>query len=93
MHAYGFSIPALRLAHSYLKNRKQRTKISSACSAWEEILSTTRIFSRAFAFKHISMWLTLYVSHFDFASYADDNTPYVSADTIDEVIKASSCLC
>ena len=23
----------------------------------------------------------------DFASYADDNTPYVSADTIDEVIK------
>ena len=23
----------------------------------------------------------------DFASYADDSTPYVSADTIDEVIK------
>ena len=23
----------------------------------------------------------------DFASYADDNTPYVSADTIDDVVK------
>ena len=30
LHAYGFSIPALRLVYSYLKNRKQRTKINSA---------------------------------------------------------------
>ena len=27
------------------------------------------------------------MSDTDFASYADDNTPYVSVDTIDEVIK------
>ena len=27
------------------------------------------------------------MSDTDFAGYADDNTPYVSADTIDEVIK------
>ena len=38
LHAYGFSIPALRLVYSYLKNRKQRTKINSAYSYWEEIL-------------------------------------------------------
>ena len=38
LHAYGFSIPALRLVYSYLKNRKQRTKINSAYSCWEEIL-------------------------------------------------------
>ena len=25
LHAYGFSIPVLRLVYSYLKNRKQRT--------------------------------------------------------------------
>ena len=36
--AYGFSIPAQRLVHSYLKNRKKKTKISSAYSSWEEIL-------------------------------------------------------
>ena len=27
------------------------------------------------------------MSHTDFASYTDDNTPYISADTIDDVIK------
>ena len=27
------------------------------------------------------------MSDIDFASYADNNTPYVSTDTIDEVIK------
>ena len=38
LHAYGFSIPALRLVYSCLKNRKQRTKINPAYSSWEEIL-------------------------------------------------------
>ena len=38
LNAYGFSLPALKLVHSYLSNRKQRTKINSAYSSWEEIL-------------------------------------------------------
>ena len=38
LHAYGFSLSALKLIHSYLKNRKQRTKIDSTYSTWEEIL-------------------------------------------------------
>ena len=38
LHAYGFSISALRLAYSYLAIRKQRTKIKSRFSFWEEIL-------------------------------------------------------
>ena len=38
LHAYGFSIPALTLVYSYLKNRNQRTKINSAYSSWEEII-------------------------------------------------------
>ena len=38
LHAYGFSIPALRLLYRYLINKKQRTKINSAYSSWEEIL-------------------------------------------------------
>ena len=28
LHAYGFSIAALRLIHSYLTNKRQRTKIN-----------------------------------------------------------------
>ena len=35
--AYGFSIAALRLIHSYLTNRKQRTKVNLSYSPWEEI--------------------------------------------------------
>ena len=37
LHAYGFSISALRLIYSYLANRKQRTKINSSYSSWKEI--------------------------------------------------------
>ena len=37
LHAYGFNFARLRLIHSYLKNRKQRTKIYSSYSSWEEI--------------------------------------------------------
>ena len=33
------------------------------------------------------MWLILHDEWHWFASYADDNTPYVSTDTVDEVIK------
>ena len=32
-HAYGLSLPAFRLAHSYLSNRKQRTKINESYSS------------------------------------------------------------
>ena len=34
----GLSLPALRLMQSYLSNRKQRTKINSEFSFWEETL-------------------------------------------------------
>ena len=37
-HACGSSIAALRLIHSYLTNRKQRTKVNLSYSSWEEIL-------------------------------------------------------
>ena len=38
LYAYGFSIATLRLIHSYLTNRWQRTKINMSDSYWEEIL-------------------------------------------------------
>ena len=40
LNAYGLSPFALKLAHSYLQNRKQRTKIGSSYSLWEEIVSS-----------------------------------------------------
>ena len=38
LHAYGFSISALRLIYSYLAKRKQITKINSSYNSREEIL-------------------------------------------------------
>ena len=38
LNAYGFSLSASKLIHSYLSHRKQRTKRNSSCSSWEEIL-------------------------------------------------------
>ena len=37
IHTYVVGIAALRLIHSYLTNRKQRTKLNLPYSPWEEI--------------------------------------------------------
>ena len=34
LNAYGFNLPALKLMHSYLSHRKQRTKVNHAYSSW-----------------------------------------------------------
>ena len=39
LNVYGLSLPALKLVHNYLQNRKQRTKNGTAYSLWEEIFS------------------------------------------------------
>ena len=38
LNAYGFNLPALKLMHSYLSHRRQRTKVNRAYSLWEGIL-------------------------------------------------------
>ena len=42
LNAYGLSLYALKLVHSYLQNRKQRTKIKSSYNHWEEIVSVVQ---------------------------------------------------
>ena len=88
LHAYGFSISALRLIYSYLANRKQRTKINSSYSSWEEILFGVPQGSilRPLVFNIFLCDMFFVLSQTDFASYAEENTPYVEANNIDEVI-------
>ena len=89
-HAYGFSIAALRLIHSYLSNRKQRTKVNLSCIPWKEILFGVPQESilRLLLFNIFLCDLFFIINETDFASYTDDNTPYRTANTIDEVIQS-----
>ena len=77
LHAYGFSLNALRLVHSYLTNRKQRIKINTKYSSWEEILFGVPQASiiGPLLFNIFLCDLFFIINETKFASYADDNTP------------------
>ena len=85
-----FSLTALKLVHNYLSNRKQRTKRNSSYSSLLEIIFGVPRGSilGPQLFNIFSIDLFFIIEDTDIASYADDNTPYVSADNIDGVIKS-----
>ena len=88
LNAYGFSLTALKLIHDYLSNRKQRNKINSSDSSWHEIIFEVPQGSilGPLLFNIFLIDLFFIVKNTDIASYADDNTPYISANNINEVI-------
>ena len=80
---------ALQFVPSYLKNRMQRTKINLEYSSWEEILlgvpRGSILGPLLFYIFLCDLFLTM--KNIDIASYANDNTPYTTGNSMEEVIQ------
>ena len=89
LNAYGFSLNALKLVHNYLSNRKQWVKINSLYSSLLEIIFGVPqgpILGPLFCHNIFLSDLFFIIEDTDIASYADDNTPYVTAGNIDGLL-------
>ena len=98
MHSYGLSLTlllllsltSLRLLSDYLSNSKQRIKVESVFSKWQNI--ETGVFQGSILipllFNIFICDLLLILDNTYFASYADDNTPYTINQSTDSVTES-----
>ena len=89
LNAYGFEKRSLKFIHSYLIKCKQRTKVDSAFTSWEMLLSGVplgSILGRVLLNIYICDMFFKTPENIDFAGYADDNTPYTYSSKIEHVL-------
>ena len=87
LSAYGFDNNSTQFLFE-LTNHKQRPKIGQVYSPWDEITSGvpqgSTLGPLIFNIDLCDMFFTL--NNHEIASYADDNTPYVTCDTIKSML-------
>ena len=88
LNAYGFNLSALRFIHDYLSSRKQTTKIDDNYSSWSELLFGVPQGSILGPLLfHIFLGdLFFIIKDIDIARYADDTTPFIVKDNIENFI-------
>ena len=89
LDAYGFNQDALKFIRSYLKNRKQRTKVGSAYRKWQEIKHGVPQGSilGTLLFNIFLNDIFYFIKDICIANYADDNTPYATNKDITNLLK------
>ena len=87
---YRFSLLELKLVNDYLSNRKQRKKINSSHSSLQEIISEVPESSILEPLLFIISLIDLFfiIEDFDIARYADENTPCLTVNNMDGIVKS-----
>ena len=97
LNAYGSRLPVSRLINDYLSNRRQRTRIGNLFSDWSEVILGVPQgpILGPLLFNIFLADSFLVLKDVGIANFADDNTPFTSANNTDDLIdsiKASSSL-